>query len=156
MKNFKEVVELFDFSIEQMIDQIIIELSSEIIELNQIEQLQEGVDAFDQRIITISAEEQDAGNVYSFKAIQERNIRGLQVDNVDLNFTGDFWRTFRVTKVAGGWEVQADYNLHGDDIRENFDLKYDFLGLTENNLEVLIYGSVLPMLEKKIRARLKI
>lgn len=132
------------------------ELSNEIIELNQVEQLSEGIDALDQRIITFSADEQNQGNVYSIFTMQERLIKGLQVSNVDLNYSGIFWKTFKVIKVSDGWEVQADFNLYGDDIRENFDTTFDFLGLTQNNLEVLVYDSVLPLLEKKIKEHLKI
>ena len=40
-------------------------VQAEIIELNQDEQLSEGIDAKDQRIRTISAKEQNDGNVYS-------------------------------------------------------------------------------------------
>ena len=128
----------------------------DIIELNQIEQLQEGIDALGQKIVTISAEEQKAGNVYSFKSIQERGALGLQVDKVDLKITGTFWDTFKLVKVNNGWKVEANYTVNGDDIRENFESKYDFTGLTDNNLEVFVYQYLLPLLTKKIRSRLKL
>lgn len=156
MKSIRDVISSFNFDIQQLIDEIVIELSDDIIQLNQIEQLQEGIDALDQRIITIRAKEQNAGNVYSFMAIQERKIKGLQTDNVNLNFTGTFWKTFKLVKVSTGWEIQVNYNVHGEDIRDNFDVKYDFVGLTENNTEVLAYDYIFPLLEKKIRQKLKI
>jgi len=157
MESFKEVVVLFEtLDIPSMFDSIMKELSNEIIELNQIEQLAEGVDANELRIITKVAEFQRTGKPYSFRSINERRSNGLQVDNVDLKFSGAFWKTFKVVKVGGGWQVQADFNIHGEDIRENFDTIYDFTGLTENNLEVLVYDSIMPMLEKRIKSHLKI
>lgn len=156
MKNFQEVIDLFNFSFQDVFNESMLELSKDIIGLNQIEQLQEGIDALGQKIKTISAEEQKAGNVYSFKSIQERGAAGLQIDKVDLKISGAFWKTFKVVKVGKGWEVQADYSVHGEDIRENFDSKYDFTGLTPDNLEVLVYQYLLPLLTKKIRSRLKL
>lgn len=156
MKSFTEIKKLFDFSVQDMIDDIMLELEEEIIELNQVEQLSEGVDALDQRIKTISAEEQGEGNVYGFQSINERSAKGLQTDNVDLNFTGAFWKTFKVVKVKSGWEVTADWKLHGDDIRDHFDAKFDFLGLTKDNIEYLVLNEVFPRLEKRIKTRLKI
>lgn len=155
-KSFLEVKKLFRFSIPKMINETMLELSNDIIELNQVEQLSEGIDALDQRIKTISAEEQGGGEVYSAFAIQERQAKGLQVDNVDLNFTGEFWKTFKVAKVSGGWMIQADFNIHGEDIHENFDSKYDFTGLTPDNLDYLVNQLILPRLEKKIKAKLGI
>ena len=56
MDSFKEVIALFDFSFEKLINETMLELSTDIIELNQVEQLQEGIDALGQKIISISAE----------------------------------------------------------------------------------------------------
>jgi len=157
MESFKEIIDLFEkFDIVPMFNDIMKELSKEIIELNQIEQLAEGVDALDQRIRTISAEEQGGGQVYAAFTIQERRAQGLQTSNVDLKFDGVFWKTFKVVKVGNGWQVQANFNVHGEDIRNNFDSKYDFTGLTTNNLEVLVYDSIMPKLEKRIRTYFKI
>ncbi len=155
-KSFTDVKKLFKFSIPDMINEIMLELSTDIIELNQAEQLSEGVDALDQRIKTISAEEQGDGEVYSAFAIQERQAKGLQTDNVDLNFTGEFWKTFKVIKVSKGWKIQANFNIHGEDIRENFDSNFDFTGLTPDNLDFLVNQLLLPKLEKKIKAKLGI
>ncbi len=155
-KSFREVKKLFRFSIPAMINDIMMGLNDVIIELNQVEQLSEGIDALDQRIKTISAEEQGAGEVYGAFAIQERQAEGLQTENVDLKFTGEFWKTFKIVKVAQGWEIQANFNIHGEDIRDNFDSSYDFTGLTPENLEFLVHQYVLPRLEKRIKERLKI
>jgi hypothetical protein len=157
MKSFSEVLKLFEtLDIPSMFDSIMKELEREIIDLNQIEQLAEGIDANELRIKSISAEEQGLGNVYSIHTIPERKAKGLQTSNVDLKDTGTFWKTFKVVKVSGGWQVQADFNVHGEDIRENFDSKFDFTGLTQNNLEVLVFDSIIPRLEKRIKAHFKI
>ena len=155
-KSFLDIKKLFDFSIPDMINEIMLELNDEIIELNQVEQLSEGIDAKEQKIKSISATEQNAGNVYSFMAINERSAKGLQTNNVDLNFTGSFWKTFKVIKVQNGWMIEADFNIHGEDIKENFDSKFDFTGLTPTNLDYLVNQLVLQRLEKKIKAHLGI
>lgn len=157
MESIKEIIDLLrGLDIEQMFNSIMDELSNEIIELNQIEQLAEGIDANGERIISISAEEQRTGKPYAFRTINERRAAGLQVDNVDLKVRGIFWKTFKVVKVNNGWEVQANFNIHGEDIRANFDSSYDFTGLTRGNLEVLVYGSIVPKLENKIKEYLRI
>ena len=150
MESFLEIKEKFTFSIPDMINDIMMSLSDEIIELNQVEQLSEGIDALGQKIRSISAKEQGAGEVYSYWTIYERSAEGLQTDKVDLNFTGVFWKTFKVRKVSKGWEVQVDYRVHNDDIRENFESKYDFAGLTDANLEYLVETWVIPQLDKRI------
>jgi len=157
MESFAEVINLFEtFDLQLMFNSVMKELSNEIIELNQIEQLAEGIDAKETRIITKVAEFQRNGTPYSNMAVIERKAKGLQVDNVDLNFTGTFWKTFKVVKVGNGWEIQANFNLHGEDIRRNFDSSYDFTGLTQNNLEVLVYDSIIPKLTILIRKHFKI
>lgn len=153
MESFLEIKKRFDFSIPDMINDIMMSLSKDIIELNQVEQLSEGIDAKGQRIKTISAGEQKAGNVYGFQSIQERQARGLQVNKVDLNFTGIFWKTFKLIKITGGWLIEMDFTVHGDDIRENFESKFDFSGLTNDNLEFLIHHFLFPRLNKRILKR---
>lgn len=156
VESFNDYKKLFDFSIPDMINDIMLGLNKDIIELNQVEQLSEGVDALDQKIKTISAEEQGGGEVYAVFTIQERQAKGLQTNNVDLNFTGSFWRTFKVVKIRNGWNVEANFNIHGKDIRENFDSKFDFTGLTPDNLDYLVNQLVFPELEKRIKAKLGI
>ncbi len=156
MESFTEIKKLFDFSIPDMINDIMLGLNDEIIELNQVEQLSEGIDALGQRIRTISAAEENEGNVYSNFTIFKRGAEGLQTDNVDLKDTGAFWKSFKVVQVKNGWEIQADFNIHGDDIQENFDSKFDFTGLTDDNIEFLVNQYVFPELEKRIKAQLKI
>jgi len=137
-----------------MINKIMLDLSKEIIELNQVEQLAEGIDAQGQQIKTLVAEEQGLGNVYSSYTIIERKAVGLQTDKVDLKFSGVFWKTFKVKKIKDGFEVTANYNVHGEDIRENFNVNFDFLGLTDDNLEYFALNEVFPKLEKRIKTLL--
>lgn len=156
MESFKDIKKLFDFSIPDMINNIMLELNDEIISLNQVEQLAEGIDALNQKISTISANKENDGNVYSHFTINERRIKGLQTNNVDLNFTGAFWNSFKVVQVKNGWEIQADYNIHGENIQDNFDSKFDFTGLTDNNIDYLVNQYVFPELRKRIKAKLNI
>ena len=156
MESFADYKKLFDFSIPDMINDIMLGLNDEIIELNQVEQLSEGVDALDQRIKTISATEQGEGNVYGFQSINERSAKGLQVDNVDLKITGTLWSTWFVKKVKGGWLVDADWGVNGEDVRDHFEARFEFAGLTPDNLDYLVNQLVFPKLEKRIKQQLGI
>jgi hypothetical protein len=136
VEKFSDYKKVFDVDISQLIYQILLmpDVQQDIIEFNQ-SQLTDGVDSNEERIITISAEEQNQGEVYSIFTIAERKANNLQTDNVDLNFTGQFWSTFTVKVTKTTFEVIANFNSPGEDIRDNFDDKFDFLGLTNDSLE---------------------
>jgi hypothetical protein len=152
--SFEEVKRIFDIDFKALVNESMFEIQKDIIELNQIEQLSEGVDALGQTIKTIKAEEQGGGNVYSTYTIAQRKAKGLQTDNVDLKFKGAFWKTFKLVKVSDGWEIQVDYSKGSDDIRDNFDSKYDFTGLTQNNMKVMVHTYLLPVLNRRLRQKL--
>lgn len=139
----------FDLALDNVMNRP--RVRKELIELNQKEQLQEGIDATGKRIRTISAEEQGGGNVYSLFTINERNKKGLQINNVNLRDTGAFWNTFRVVNVSNGWDIVADYDIHSSSILDNFDKKYDFTGLTAENLDYFVNMVVLPELKIEVR-----
>ena len=153
MDTIKELRKALTFDFDLMLNNVMEKSSVKkiLIELNQDEQLSEGVDAKDQRIRTISSEEFKTGGVYSFQSISERSKRGLQTDKVDLKFTGKFWKTFRVNRKGDDWEIIADWTIHGEDIRSHFKTKYDFLGLTPTNLDYFAFNTLLPELEKEFK-----
>ncbi len=154
--SIKKYLKVFDIDINQEIYKILLkpEIQQEIIDYNH-EQLSQGVDSQEQKIITISAEEQGAGNVYAFKTISERAGAGLQTNNVDLNFSGQFWSTFAVKVTKDSFEIIANFNSPGEDIRRNFDSKYEFLGLIDDNLESFVWLVLYRELEKVLPQRLK-
>lgn len=127
-----------------------------IIYLNQEKQLSEGIDSLGQKIVTISAQEQGDGNVYSKTTIVYRQEKGLQVDKVDLKFNGDFWNTFDVDVTIAETEVIADTSKGGGDIKDNFESNFDFLGLTNRNLNDLSYWLLENYFGEKIRQKLMI
>lgn len=155
MDSFQEAIDLLNgLDVDKMLSKIMDGLSESIIKINQDDQLDFGIDAKGRIIKTDSA---IGGNVYAFATIKKRGERGKQTDNVDLNFTGKFWKTFKVKKVSEGWDVQADFDIHGDSIWENFsEGKFDFLGLTDENLKDFVLKEVLPKLEIEIKRFLKI
>lgn len=157
MDTIKQFQQALTFDLELAIDRIMMNprVRKEIIELNQKEQLSEGIDAKAQRIRTISATEQNDGNVYSHYTIFKRGADGLQTTNVDLKDSGAFWNTFKVVAVSEGWDVLADFNIHMDDIRDNFESKFDFLGLTPDNLDYFAFNIFFPELKKEIDKWLK-
>lgn len=154
MESFQEIIDLVNsLDIDKMLSKIMDGLSDSIIEINQEDQLSFGIDAKGQIIETLKSQ---GSNVYAQFTIKERKKRGKKIKNVDLNFTGKFWQTFKVKKVSEGWEVTANFNLYDTDIRSNFNTKFDFLGLIPENLEDFVLKEVLPLLEIEIKKQLKI
>jgi len=152
-----ELIKLLSFDFNELIIETLNEpeIKAEIIRLNQEEQLSKGIDSLGQKIETISSLEQNTGLPYARFTIRQRSLSGLQVENVDLKVTGEFWNTFEVKVTNEETEVLADFNKPDGDIRENFDNRFDFLGLTEKNLESLItWSSFLDILQKKLFSRL--
>ena len=140
MESFQEVINVLNgLNIDSMLSKIMDGLSKSIIEINQDDQLNFGIDSKNQVIETLAS---TGSNVYAQFTINERIKAGKQIKNVDLNFTGAFWKTFKVKKVSEGWEVIADFSLHGEDIRTKFNTKFDFLGLTPENLQDFVLKKV--------------
>ena len=156
VESFSDYKKVFDVDISELIYQILLmpDVQKDIIEFNQ-SQLTDGVDSNEEKIITISAEEQGLGNVYSVFTIAERKAEGLQTNNVDLNFTGEFWSTFTVKVTKTTFEVIANFSSPGEDIRDNFDDNFDFLGLTDNSLESFTWLTVFEKLKILLPLKLK-
>lgn len=155
-EKFADYKKVFYLDINMAIYNILLRpnIQQEIIEYNQ-SQLSAGVDSRDEKIITISAEEQGLGNVYALDTIASRAEQGLQTRNVDLKVTGQFWSTFRVRVTRDSFEVIADFNSPGEDIRNNFDNDYDFLGLTPDNLESFVWQVLYRELEIELPKQLE-
>jgi len=129
-------------------------IKKDMIEFNQKEQLQEGIDSNDKVIETIASKEQNSGYPYSKFTVSKRGAKGLQVNRVDLKDTGAFYDTFEVEVRNDESEIKANFNVHGDDIRDNFDSSYDFLGLTKNSLQNFVEWSFLNLFRQSLRQKL--
>jgi hypothetical protein len=124
----------------------------EIIKYNQDDQLQSGIDSRGEKIETISAKEQSSRYPYALVTVGIRAAQGLQVDKVDLKFHGDFYKTFKVKVTDKQTEVMAQFIKGADsDIRDNFDSSYDFLGLTEDNLEGYTWQDLFPVFTENLQ-----
>lgn len=150
---FTDYIKNFDFSVSELIVNIMESLSEDIIELNQIEQLQEGIDAYGKKIKTLKAKQ---GDVYAPYTIAIRASNNLPTNIVDLKDTGQFYKTFKVEKKEKGFEVIADFDVHETNILDNFSDDFDFLGLTKDNTEFLADFYIFPELEKRIKNKLNI
>ncbi len=124
-------------------------VQQEVIRLNQ-EQLQGGEDALAQTIVTIG------GSPYRASTVQIKKEKRQPTNVVTLKDTGEFYNTFSVIIRRDGYEIIADFRKGSDDIRDNFSSKFDFLGLTEDNLDYFVHQELMPRLEKRIRTQLKI
>lgn len=134
MASFKDWKPVFQINMYDIIKLIMQnkEVQQTIIEYNQ-EQLQKGIDNEGKKIRTIAAEEQDRGKVYSLYTIKMKAEKGQDFGNVTLYDTGEFYKTFNIKVNDSSVEVLADFNSPGENILDNFDEKYHFLGLTNEN-----------------------
>lgn len=129
-------------------------IQKDMIEYNQKEQLQEGIDAQGKVIETIASKEQNSGYPYSRFTVVKRSQKGLQVSKVDLKDTGAFYDTFEVDIRTNESEIKANFNIHQDDIRDNFDSSFDFLGLTKNSLQNFVEWSFLSLFGRLVKQKL--
>lgn len=122
-------------------------IKDQAIAFNQ-EQLQLGKDANDKVINTIG------GNPYMPFTISIKQKEGKSkapADKVTLYDTGEFYDTFKVIVVSGGYEIIADFKKGSDSILDNFSNEFDFLGLEDTFLIELVFENILPELSKMIK-----
>lgn len=154
MKTIKELEKALTFDFDLMLKRVMLmaHVQNEIIELNQQEQLNEGIDATGKKIKTIASIEQKKGNVYSIFTIAEKASKGQDFKNVTLDNTGSFRKTFRLISKGEDWQIVANFNIHGEDIEDNFEIgSFDFLGLTDDNLDFFAHNTLLPELDKEFQ-----
>jgi len=152
MDSFSEYKPYFDININNIVKQTMSdkELQAQMIRLNQ-EQLDKGLDSLGQRIESLSAIQQNSGYPYSMLTVKLRGEQGLQVDNVDLKDTGAFWDSMDVNVSDTETEIIADWNIHGEDIRENFSRNFEFLGLQDKKLNEFIQWYFLDLFEQLLK-----
>ncbi len=134
MSSFADWKRVFEVNMHKIIKDIAekSEVKQAIIDYNQ-EQLSQGIDSLGQRIETIASQEQNSGYPYSKYTVKIRGSEGLQVNNVDLNYTGQLWNSMEVEVSEKGMKVMADTKKSGGDVKDNFESRFDFFGLTEKN-----------------------
>jgi hypothetical protein len=115
------------------------DVQKELIEYNQ-SQLQDGIDSQGKRIRTISASEQGNGQVYSLFTIAEKAKKGQDFSNVTLYDTGEFYNSMKIENTGNETKFLADFDKPDGNIYDNFEIgKYDFLGLTNENLDSFLW-----------------
>ena len=114
-------------------------VQKELIEYNQ-DQLQAGIDSKGERIRTIAAEEQGNGQVYSLYTIAKKSEKGHDFHHVTLEETGEFYRSMSIEATESETKFLADFDKPDGNILDNFDIgRYEFLGVTNENLESFIW-----------------
>ena len=129
-------------------------VQNEIFYLIQDKQLKLGVDGNAKRIQTIRADQENEGQVYSQFTIMKRAEKGLQFGNVDLKVTGEFYDSMDIEVKKDTTEILAEFDKKNGNIMGNFDPEYDFLKLTDANLEILCSFILSPNLEEKLKKSL--
>lgn len=120
-------------------------IKQQIIDLNQSQLMDEGLDANGKFINTIE------GNPYTEYTKEQKRKKGQPTDHVTLYDTGEFYQSMKVTINGQGAEVLADFSKGGSDIRDNFNSSYDFLGLTDNSKEKLKEWLLLEIFSRELR-----
>ena len=147
--SFDEVKQLFEIDVFELIDEAFKTQSVQktMIEFNQ-GQLLSGQDALGKTINTIG------GSPYRAYTVVIRKSKGLPTNVVTLKDTGDFYKTFKVVIVSGGYEITADFEKPDGSILDNFSSSFDFLGLDQSSLTELIMEHVYPLISISLRKRL--
>lgn len=157
MDKFTDYKKYFELDIQSMITDILNTNESKrmLINYNQESQLSKGIDAKGQRIETIASQEQNSGFPYSRYTVKLRGESGLQVQNVDLKDSGEFWKSFDVKVTNENTEIIADLNKPDGNIMDNFESRFDFLGLTDENLEGFTWHYLFDILAEKLESQFK-
>lgn len=155
MDKFSDYKKYFEIDIMSIIVDILNTNESKrmLINYNQESQLSKGIDAKGQRIETIASQEQNSGFPYSRYTVKLRGESGLQVTNVDLKDTGEFWKSFDVKVTNESTEIFADFNKPDGNIMDNFERRFDFLGLTDENLEGFVWNYLFDILAKRLESQ---
>lgn len=156
VNKFSDYSRVFDVKMNDLINTVmkIKDVQDSLIEINQNEQLQKGIDSKGQRIETLIATKQNNGTPYARYTVKKRTEKGLQVKNVDLKDTGDTYESFDVKVNNDSSEIIANFEKLDGNIMENFDTKYEFLGLTKQNLEGFTTWVFLDYLNLELRKQL--
>jgi len=157
IRKFADYKPIFDINIHDVLQTIFDkdEVKEAIVKYNQ-EQLSHGIDAKGQRIETIAATEQNTRYPYSIYTVKLRGSRGLQVNNVDLNDTGQLWASMEVKVNVINAEILADMQKENGNVMDNFSQKYDFFGLTKQNLTGFATWVLSDYLGIELKKRLKV
>jgi len=147
--SFDQVRQLFDIDIFELIDEAfkVQSVQKTMIEFNQ-GQLQAGQDALGKTINTIG------GSPYRAYTVIIRKSKGLPTNVVTLKDTGEFYKTFKVVFISGGYEITANFEKEDGSILDNFSSSFDFLGLDQGSLAELVMEHVYPLISISLRKRL--
>jgi hypothetical protein len=132
----------FESSAQALLLDRLIQLESEVIDLNAEEQLFErGINAEGEEIIRYAP--------YSEVTIEIKRAQGQPVDRVTLRDTGDFHSEFFLTRLADGVLIDS-----ADEKTTDLQRQYgqSILGLTDENIQYLILTELLPFLILRLRA----
>ena len=152
MENLDEIKTLLNsIDIYSLIDEAFKtpQIQKTAIEFNQ-DQLQDGKDALNQTIVTIG------GSPYRAYTVKIRKSNNLQTNKVDLKFSGEFYKTFKVIVTNEGYEITADFEKENGSILDNFSSSFDFLGLDKESLTELVLEHVYNYLYNALRKQLKL
>lgn len=140
----RERLEAFKDSQADIIQFILMSLESLIVDLNTEDQLfEKGITSEGEQIITYAP--------YSDVTIAIKEVKGQPVDRVTLRDEGDFHQSFRLQKINGGVEIIA---TDAKTVEILFSYGDEVLGLTEENLEEVVFSYLLPELIDKLRSLL--
>lgn len=148
INSFKELKELFNFDPIELLDKVFkqSEVQDTMIEFNQ-DQLQDGIDALGQTIITIG------GSPYRPFTVTIKKQKGQPTNKVTLEDTGDFYKTFKVKINKDSYEITANFEKQDGNILDNFTSNFDFLGLDIESITELANEIIIPRLGQLISKR---
>lgn len=129
-RSFRDYIPIFKVNIDAIVTETLKNkgIQQQIIDLNQSQMYDEGIDSKGERMKTIS------GDPYTVNTIQIKQDKGQITSHVTLYDEGYFYRSMKVKELQNGIEIEADFTKGGDDIRDNFEPGFDPLGVTKESL----------------------
>lgn len=149
-RSFLEYIPIFQVDFNKIVSDTLKNkgIQQQIIDLNQSQLFDEGLDAKGQFIHTIG------GDPYTEYTKQRKQEKGQATDHVTLYDEGTFYNSMNVKEVSNGVEIDADFNKGGSDIRDNFDSRFEFLGLIDDSWQKLKEWLLLDVFGQQLRKRL--
>ncbi len=120
----------FDIAKTNEFKKLVIRLNTEGEPTSQLFEL--GEDSTGKRLSQIGGDY----SPFTIQKAQEEGRPKKASDLINLKDTGAFYQSFSVTPFKGGFKIEADTQIHGEDLQDSWGK--NIVGLSDDNLQIVI------------------